>query len=183
MKKYRDKKIKKLKSEILHILTEEGRALNHKQIRKKLTIKEDKKVDLLVLLTDLVKQKKIIINDNYKFNCQKKHSKNIIRGALELGDKKEHVTNSDLPFIISDVLGSADVQKKVNIKSYALTHAKGLKASTSIALELNGKVFEASSSGEGQYDAFKAAGLSVACLLNHNFEVERYRKSRCKNNL
>ena len=40
MKKYRDKKIKKLKSEILHILTEEGRALNHKQIRKKLTIKE-----------------------------------------------------------------------------------------------------------------------------------------------
>ena len=26
--------------------------------------------------------------------------------------------------------------------------------STSIALELNGKVFEASSSGEGQYDAF-----------------------------
>ena len=64
------------------------------------------------------------------------------------------MTNSDLPFIISDVLGSTDVQKKVNIKSYALTHAKGLKASTSIALELNGKVFEASSSGEGQYDAF-----------------------------
>lgn len=30
----------------------------------------------------------------------------------------------------------------------------------------------------GQEDAFKAAGLSVACLLNHKFEVERYRKSR-----
>ncbi len=30
----------------------------------------------------------------------------------------------------------------------------------------------------GQADAFKAAGLSVACLLNHTFEVERYRKSR-----
>ncbi len=27
-------------------------------------------------------------------------------------------------------------------------------------------------------DAFTAAALSVACLLNHNFEVERYRKSR-----
>merc|ERR1711991_427757 len=26
--------------------------------------------------------------------------------------------------------------------------------------------------------AFKAAALSVACLLNHEFEVERYRKSR-----
>ncbi len=29
-----------------------------------------------------------------------------------------------------------------------------------------------------QEEAFKAAALSVACLLNHRFEVERYRKSR-----
>ncbi len=31
---------------------------------------------------------------------------------------------------------------------------------------------------EGQADAFKAAGLAVAALLNHRFEVERYRQSR-----
>ncbi|HJN34719.1 MAG TPA: ribonucleoside-triphosphate reductase, adenosylcobalamin-dependent, partial [Prochlorococcus sp.] len=31
---------------------------------------------------------------------------------------------------------------------------------------------------EGQADAFKAAALSVACLLNHRFEVHRYRQSR-----
>ena len=31
---------------------------------------------------------------------------------------------------------------------------------------------------EGQRDAFRAAALSVACLLNHRFEVERYRQSR-----
>ncbi len=31
---------------------------------------------------------------------------------------------------------------------------------------------------EEQEKAFKAAALSVACLLNHEFEVERYRKSR-----
>ncbi len=80
--------------------------------------------------------------------------KKVTQRIIELGDKKEHVTNSDLPFIISDVLGSSDVQKNVNIKSYALTHAKDLKASTSIALELDGEVFEANSSGEGQYDAF-----------------------------
>ncbi len=30
----------------------------------------------------------------------------------------------------------------------------------------------------GQLEAFKAGALSVACLLNHRFEVERYRKSR-----
>ena len=34
------------------------------------------------------------------------------------------------------------------------------------------------SDDEGQIKAFKAAGLSVACLLNHRFEVERYRQSR-----
>jgi ribonucleotide reductase class II len=31
---------------------------------------------------------------------------------------------------------------------------------------------------EGQRDAFRAGALSVACLLNHKFEVERYRQSR-----
>ncbi|MEC8688092.1 MAG: ribonucleoside-triphosphate reductase, adenosylcobalamin-dependent, partial [Cyanobacteriota bacterium] len=34
------------------------------------------------------------------------------------------------------------------------------------------------SDDEGQVDAFRAAALSVACLLNHRFEVERYRQSR-----
>ena len=31
---------------------------------------------------------------------------------------------------------------------------------------------------EAQDEAFKAGGLAVACLLNHRFEVERYRQSR-----
>ncbi len=31
---------------------------------------------------------------------------------------------------------------------------------------------------EGQEEAFKAGALSVACLLNHRFVIERYRKSR-----
>lgn len=31
---------------------------------------------------------------------------------------------------------------------------------------------------QAQEDAFKAGGIAVACLLNHHFEVERYRQSR-----
>ncbi len=31
---------------------------------------------------------------------------------------------------------------------------------------------------QSQEDAFKAAAIAVACLLNHNFEVDRYRQSR-----
>ena len=34
------------------------------------------------------------------------------------------------------------------------------------------------SDDEGQADAFRAGALSVACLLNHRFNVERYRQSR-----
>ena len=34
------------------------------------------------------------------------------------------------------------------------------------------------SDDEAQRDAFRAAALSVACLLNHKFEVKRYRQSR-----
>ena len=58
MKNYKDKKNKKLKSEIFHILMEEGRPLNHKQIRKKITIKESGKLDFLQILNELVSQKK-----------------------------------------------------------------------------------------------------------------------------
>ena len=36
----------------------------------------------------------------------------------------------------------------------------------------------APSDEKGQADAFRAGALSVACLLNHRFEVERYRQSR-----
>ncbi|MFN6337439.1 MAG: ribonucleoside-triphosphate reductase, adenosylcobalamin-dependent [Cyanobacteriota bacterium] len=31
---------------------------------------------------------------------------------------------------------------------------------------------------QGQEEAFRAGGIAVACLLNHRFEVERYRRSR-----
>jgi ribonucleotide reductase class II len=31
---------------------------------------------------------------------------------------------------------------------------------------------------QGQEEAFRAGGIAVACLLNHRFEVERYRQSR-----
>jgi len=58
MKKYKDKKIKKLKSEIFRVLIESGKPLNHKQIQKKLTENLRKNSQLLEILYDLVKQKK-----------------------------------------------------------------------------------------------------------------------------
>ncbi len=54
--------------------------------------------------------------------------KRVTPTIIELGDKKERVTKEDLPYIISDVLTLTRYQQKVFVKSYVLTHSKGLKA-------------------------------------------------------
>ncbi len=76
---------------------------------------------------------------------------------IELGDKKEKVTREDLPYIISDVLGTATHAQKVFIRSYVLTHAKGLQPSTTVSLEIDGQSYEAHAQGDGQFDAFMNA--------------------------
>lgn len=81
--------------------------------------------------------------------------KKVTARVIELGDKKELVTQNDLPYIISDVLNSTVVaEKKVSVVSYVLTHAKGLKPSTTVAVSFEGEIIEENASGDGQYDAF-----------------------------
>ena len=80
--------------------------------------------------------------------------KKVTERIIELGDKKERVTKEDLPFIISDVLDSNLHQQKVFVKSYVLTHSKGLKPSTTLSIEIEGKSYEESAQGDGQFDAF-----------------------------
>ena len=82
--------------------------------------------------------------------------KKVTQRIIELGDKKERVTTEDLPYIISDVLNSA-MEERVLVKSYALTHSKGLQPNTTISLEIDGEIMEASASGDGQFDAFMIA--------------------------
>jgi len=83
--------------------------------------------------------------------------KKVTQRIIELGDKKERVTKEDLPYIISDVLNSGDYQQRVFVKSYVLTHSKGLKPSTTVAVEIDGELHEAHAQGDGQYDAFMNA--------------------------
>ena len=79
--------------------------------------------------------------------------KKVTQRIIELGDKKESVTKEDLPYIISDVLHSTLYQEKVSIESYVLTHSKGLKPSSTIAIRIEGELFETSAQGDGQFDA------------------------------
>ena len=67
------------------------------------------------------------------------------------------VTKDDLPFIISDVLDSSTFQQKVFVKSFVLTHSKGLKPSTTVSVEIDGEAIEENAQGDGQFDAFMNA--------------------------
>ncbi|MBS1503100.1 MAG: 2-isopropylmalate synthase, partial [Bacteroidetes bacterium] len=83
--------------------------------------------------------------------------KKVTQKIIELGDRKEVVTQSDLPYIISDVLDSNAIEEKVQIENYVLTHSKNLRPSATIKINVNGEVFEEHAQGDGQYDAFMNA--------------------------
>lgn len=76
---------------------------------------------------------------------------------IQLGDRKELVTQEDLPYIISDVLKHDGANNKVCLLSYFVTLAQGLKPMATLNIEIDGKTYQESSSGDGQYDAFVRA--------------------------
>ena len=95
---------------------------------------------------------------------------------MQLGDKKSTITKDDLPYIISDVLGSSKIEDKVQIKNYYSTHVFNLKPVTTISIEINGKQYEETSTGDGQYDAFmKALGKIYASLDKPLPKLENYK--------
>jgi D-citramalate synthase len=83
--------------------------------------------------------------------------KKVTQRIIELGDRKETVTQSDLPYIISDVLDSNAIEEKVKIQNYVLTHSKNLRPSVTLCIDIKGEIFEEHSQGDGQYDAFMNA--------------------------
>ncbi|MCH5309296.1 MAG: 2-isopropylmalate synthase [Prevotella sp.] len=81
-------------------------------------------------------------------------TRRVTQRITELGDKKELVTQEDLPFIVSDVLKHDAPEDRVKLVSYVVSTAYGLKPGANIKVEINGHQYEASSTGDGQYDAF-----------------------------
>ena len=76
---------------------------------------------------------------------------------IQLGDKKELVTQEALPYIVSDVLKHDVEDDQVKLKSYIVNLAYGLKPMATVKMEIHGKEYEVNSSGDGQYDAFVRA--------------------------
>lgn len=81
----------------------------------------------------------------------------VTKRITELGDRKEIVTQEDLPFIVSDVLKHTAADERVRLVSYMVSLAYGLKPIASVKVEINGHEYAADSTGDGQYDAFVKA--------------------------
>jgi D-citramalate synthase len=81
----------------------------------------------------------------------------VTQRIIELGDRKETVTQADLPYIIGDVLDRRPAEETVRVENYVLTHSKNLQPSATIKMVVNDEVFEESAQGDGQYDAFMNA--------------------------
>ena len=84
-------------------------------------------------------------------------TRRVTERIIELGDKKQLVTQEDLPYIVSDVLKHSAPETRVRLLSYLVSTAYGLKPMASVKLEVNGQVYEESAVGDGMYDAFVRA--------------------------
>ncbi len=98
----------------------------------------------------------------------------------ELGDKKEAVTQEDLPYIVNDVLKHNAPDDKVKLVSYVVSTAYGLKPGANVKVEINGQQYEAGATGDGQYDAFvkalrfiyrKYLGRTFPLLANYQVSI------------
>ncbi len=99
-------------------------------------------------------------------------TKRVTQRITELGDKKEIVTQDDLPYIVSDVLKHDAPEDKVKLISYVVSTAYGLKPGANIKVEINGQQYDGSAVGDGQYDAFvKALRYIYKKYLNRTFPI------------
>jgi D-citramalate synthase len=90
---------------------------------------------------------------------------------IELGDKKESVTQEDLPYIISDVLRSRSIHEKIRILNFSLSTANELKPVASLKIQIGDDVFEETSNGDGQYDAIMKALRKIYGRLKKSLPV------------
>ncbi len=97
-------------------------------------------------------------------------AKMVTERIIELGDKKEVVTQEDLPYIVTDVLRNVSPDEHVRLLSYMVSTAYGLKPMAAVKIEINGEVHEENAIGTGQFDAFmKALKLIYKDKLGRRF--------------
>lgn len=99
-------------------------------------------------------------------------TKAVTQRITQLGDRKELVTQEDLPYIVSDVLKHSIPDDNVRLLSYMVSTSYGMRPIASLKVSINGVSYEADSTGDGQYDAFvKAMRKVYKNNLNREFPL------------
>ncbi|HDK26124.1 MAG TPA: 2-isopropylmalate synthase [Candidatus Atribacteria bacterium] len=106
----------------------------------------------------------------------KEQKKLVLERIVELGDKKEIITEGDLPYIVSDVLETP--RKKVFILQYCnIITSSGLKPTAIIKLlyrkgeKETGIELEEIAQGDGGYDAFMNAIRKIAKKIDYSLPI------------
>ncbi|MBF0287869.1 MAG: 2-isopropylmalate synthase [SAR324 cluster bacterium] len=104
----------------------------------------------------------------------------VLKRVVELGDRKETISVTDLPFIITDVLEN-DVYNRISLLHFTLSTGWPLLSIASICLEIDGEQFLATGEGNGGYDAFmiavgkilKEKGLACPDLVDYEIRIPK----------
>ncbi|MDD4992340.1 MAG: alpha-isopropylmalate synthase regulatory domain-containing protein [Paludibacter sp.] len=86
--------------------------------------------------------------------------------VIELGDRKELVSLDELPYIVSDVLKNDQENQVIKMINYSLSITHGLRPMANVKIEISGRVYEQSASGDGQYNAVSKALYKIYKRLN-----------------
>jgi D-citramalate synthase len=102
----------------------------------------------------------------------------LLQRIVELGDQKKHVTTTDLPFLISELLATPEL-RVFEVKDYSIVSNRGLRPFATILVRLRDQEIQATAPGDGGYDAFMQAlksiepqlGLRVPALLDYEVHI------------
>jgi (R)-citramalate synthase len=106
--------------------------------------------------------------------------KKVLQKVVSLGDSKETITADDLPFIIADVLESNDYQH-IRLLECRINSNFMQNSEVDLKVEINGKEYAASGTGNGGYDAFIDAlrsilggiGFSMPELVDYSVRIPK----------
>ncbi|WP_320112129.1 alpha-isopropylmalate synthase regulatory domain-containing protein [Draconibacterium orientale] len=99
----------------------------------------------------------------------KESLKKVTDKVIELADQKETITSDELPYIVADVLENDLFEQRVKVVNYSISYTMGLRPMANVSLEIDGKIYEEYSDGDGQYDAFVKALHKIYERLNKVF--------------
>ncbi len=101
----------------------------------------------------------------------KESLKKVTNRIIELADQKETITSDELPYIVADVLENDFFEQKIKVVNYSVNYTMGLRPVANLSLEIEGKIYEEYSDGDGQFNAFANAVKKIYTRLERVLPV------------